>query len=187
MLFRSGEWAYHGTADLGAGTVTVVPTQATDYYVLLLGGADGYTELTDPDNRVMVTVIPGDGPNDGHLWSGDYLTSDITYTATSLDGMSTYRISVTDADVGTLSRGEAERDLQLMGLLLFRNELKPDTAGAIGRRYRRNDEVGTPFCITVDFQTLEDDTVTLRDRDSTEQRRLTLPELLEFMEEAIDA
>jgi len=62
-----------------------------------------------------------------------------------------------------------------------------DTAGAIGRRYRRNDEVGTPFCITVDFQTLEDDTVTLRDRDSTEQRRLTLPELLEFMEEAIDA
>ena len=40
--------------------------------------------------------------------------------------------SVTDADVGTLSRGEAERDLQLMGLLLFRNELKPDTAGAIG-------------------------------------------------------
>ena len=36
----TGEWAYHGTADLGAGSVTVVPTQATDYYVLLLGGAD---------------------------------------------------------------------------------------------------------------------------------------------------
>jgi len=61
-----------------------------------------------------------------------------------------------------------------------------DTAGAIGRRYRRMDEVGTPFCITVDFETLEDDTVTLRERDSTEQRRVTVPELLEYLEEQID-
>jgi len=61
-----------------------------------------------------------------------------------------------------------------------------DTAGAIGRRYRRMDEVGTPFCITVDFDTLEDDTVTLRERDSTEQRRMTVPELLEYLEEQID-
>ena len=94
----TGEWAYHGTADLGAGSVTVVPTQATDYYVLLLGGADGYTELTDPDNRVMVTVVAGSGPNDGHLWSGDYLTSDITFTDTSVDGYVTYQISVTLGD-----------------------------------------------------------------------------------------
>jgi len=61
-----------------------------------------------------------------------------------------------------------------------------DTAGAIGRRYRRMDEVGTPYCITVDFDTLDDDTVTLRERDSTEQRRVTIPELLEYMEEQID-
>ncbi len=61
-----------------------------------------------------------------------------------------------------------------------------DTAGAIGRRYRRMDEVGTPYCITVDFETLDDDTVTLRERDSTEQRRLTVPELLEYLEEQID-
>lgn len=61
-----------------------------------------------------------------------------------------------------------------------------DTAGAIGRRYRRMDEVGTPFCITVDFDTLEDDTVTLRERDSTEQRRMSVPELLEYLEEQID-
>ena len=60
----TGEWAYHGTADLGAGSVTVVPTQATDYYVLLLGGADGYTELTDPDNRHMVTVIAASEPSE---------------------------------------------------------------------------------------------------------------------------
>jgi glycyl-tRNA synthetase len=61
-----------------------------------------------------------------------------------------------------------------------------DTAGAIGRRYRRMDEVGTPFCITVDFETLDDDTVTLRERDSTEQRRMSVPELLESLEEQIE-
>ena len=61
-----------------------------------------------------------------------------------------------------------------------------DVAGAIGRRYRRMDEVGTPYCITVDFETLDDDTVTLRERDSTEQRRVTIPELLEYLEEQIE-
>ena len=62
-----------------------------------------------------------------------------------------------------------------------------DAAGAIGRRYRRMDEVGTPFCVTVDFDTIEGDgTVTLRERDSTEQRRVTVDELLATMEEAID-
>lgn len=58
--------------------------------------------------------------------------------------------------------------------------------GAIGRRYRRMDEVGTPYCITVDFETLEDGTVTLRDRDTTEQRRVSMQELLDFLEEKID-
>ncbi len=47
-----------------------------------------------------------------------------------------------------------------------------DDAGAIGRRYRRQDEIGTPFCVTVDYDTLEDETVTVRDRDSTDQRRV---------------
>jgi len=53
-----------------------------------------------------------------------------------------------------------------------------DDNGNIGKRYRRQDEIGTPFCITIDFQTLEDDTVTLRDRDSGEQRRLEINGLL---------
>lgn len=60
-----------------------------------------------------------------------------------------------------------------------------DISGAIGRRYRRMDEVGTPFGITVDFDTLEDGTVTLRDRDTTEQIRVTEDELIARMEEAI--
>jgi glycyl-tRNA synthetase len=49
-----------------------------------------------------------------------------------------------------------------------------DDKGAVGRRYRRQDEAGTPFCFTIDGQTLQDDTVTLRDRDSTQQTRLPL-------------
>ena len=52
-----------------------------------------------------------------------------------------------------------------------------DEAGAIGRRYRRQDEIGTPQCITVDFQTLEDDTVTVRDRDTMKQERVKIDEL----------
>ena len=49
-----------------------------------------------------------------------------------------------------------------------------DDNGNIGKRYRRQDEIGTPFCVTIDFQTLEDDTVTVRDRDTTEQERLNI-------------
>jgi glycyl-tRNA synthetase len=52
-----------------------------------------------------------------------------------------------------------------------------DTGGTIGKRYRRQDEVGTPWGITVDHQTMEDDTVTLRDRDSLEQSRIAISEL----------
>lgn len=47
-------------------------------------------------------------------------------------------------------------------------------AGAIGRRYRRQDEVGTPFCVTVDFDTLDDQAVTVRERDSMKQERVGL-------------
>lgn len=52
-----------------------------------------------------------------------------------------------------------------------------DDSGAIGKRYRRHDEIGTPICITVDFQTLEDDTVTIRHRDSMQQERVALSAL----------
>jgi glycyl-tRNA synthetase len=53
-----------------------------------------------------------------------------------------------------------------------------DDNGNIGKRYRRQDEIGTPECIAVDFQTLEDDTVTVRDRDTTEQARIAVSEIL---------
>lgn len=60
-----------------------------------------------------------------------------------------------------------------------------DQVGAIGRRYRRQDEVGTPFCITVDFETLETDTVTVRDRDTMQQSRVAVPELVPLLSESL--
>lgn len=60
-----------------------------------------------------------------------------------------------------------------------------DEAGSIGKRYRRQDEIGTPFCVTVDFDTLGDNTVTVRDRDSMEQIRLGIDELEKYVEEKI--
>jgi glycyl-tRNA synthetase len=60
-----------------------------------------------------------------------------------------------------------------------------DESGAIGRRYRRQDEIGTPFCVTVDFQTLDDGTVTLRDRDSMRQERISVDALIAKLDEAL--
>lgn len=60
-----------------------------------------------------------------------------------------------------------------------------DDNGNIGKRYRRQDEIGTPFCITIDFDTLEDGTVTLRHRDSGEQERLSVEEVVARLKEAL--
>ena len=58
-----------------------------------------------------------------------------------------------------------------------------DDNGNIGKRYRRQDEIGTPYCITVDFETLEDGAVTVRDRDTMEQKRIKIEELSSFLKE----
>lgn len=60
-----------------------------------------------------------------------------------------------------------------------------DEAGSIGKRYRRQDEIGTPFCVTIDFDTLEDNTVTIRDRDTMEQIRLNINDLASYINERI--
>lgn len=60
-----------------------------------------------------------------------------------------------------------------------------DESGAVGRRYRRMDEVGTPYCITIDGQTLQDETVTIRERDSMEQTRHKLAEIPQLLEEMV--
>ncbi|MEM4267682.1 MAG: glycine--tRNA ligase [Candidatus Woesearchaeota archaeon] len=60
-----------------------------------------------------------------------------------------------------------------------------DISGSIGRRYARQDEIGTPFCVTIDFQTLNDDSVTIRDRDTTSQERVKISELKEYLSKKI--
>jgi len=60
-----------------------------------------------------------------------------------------------------------------------------DESGAIGRRYRRQDEIGTPWCVTIDFQTLDDGTFTVRDRDTMQQERMTLEQLKTTIENAL--
>ena len=60
-----------------------------------------------------------------------------------------------------------------------------DDAGAIGRRYRRQDEIGTPYCVTVDFDTLEDDAVTVRERDTMKQERIGLDQVKAYFAERL--
>ena len=60
-----------------------------------------------------------------------------------------------------------------------------DDAGAIGRRYRRQDEIGTPYCVTVDFDSLEDQAVTVRDRDTMAQERIPLEKLDAYLAERL--
>ncbi len=93
------------------------------------------------------------------------------------------RLAPAKAAVLPLSRNEqlspAARDLaaELRGYW----NVEFDDAGAIGRRYRRQDEIGTPFCITVDFDTLDDQAVTIRDRDSMQQERVALTQVREWL------
>ncbi len=71
---------------------------------------------------------------------------------------------------------------------LLRPHLQIDTdlSGAIGRRYRRFDEIGTPYCVTVDFDSLDDRAVTVRERDSMEQTRVPVAELLGYLRDRFD-
>ena len=80
------------------------------------------------------------------------------------------------------SAKEIKNNLQRLGL----GRVILENSGNIGKSYRRHDEIGTPICITVDFETLENKTVTIRDRDTMEQKRLNPQELNEFYEKIFD-
>jgi glycyl-tRNA synthetase len=86
------------------------------------------------------------------------------------------RLAPVKAAVLPLSRNEdLSPKAKDLGAQLRKNwNIDFDDAGAIGRRYRRQDEIGTPFCITVDFDTLEDQAVTIRERDTMSQERVSL-------------
>ena len=73
--------------------------------------------------------------------------------------------------------GLPDKAREIMNMLKFDYACQYDEKDSIGKRYRRQDAIGTPFCITVDHQTLEDNTVTIRHRDSMEQERVAISEL----------
>lgn len=84
-----------------------------------------------------------------------------------------------------LSKKLSEKATEIYDELSKKFMIDYDEAGSIGKRYRREDEIGTPFCITVDFDTLEDNQVTIRDRDTMEQVRIPISEVEKYIEERI--
>ncbi len=97
------------------------------------------------------------------------------------------RLAPVKVAVLPLSRNETLSPIarELTATLREQWNVEFDDAGAIGRRYRRQDEVGTPYCVTVDFDTLEDNAVTVRDRDSMKQERVSLDRLVAFLAERL--
>jgi glycyl-tRNA synthetase len=83
--------------------------------------------------------------------------------------------------------GQPELAREVHHAVRARVQAEYDEGGAIGRRYRRQDEIGTPFCLTIDHQSLEDRTVTLRDRDSLAQERLPIEGIAEEIERRVNA
>lgn len=81
--------------------------------------------------------------------------------------------------------GQPEKAHEVLHLLQRRFMVAYDQAGSIGRRYRRQDEIGTPLGVTIDHQTMQDDTVTLRDRDTTQQERIPISRLAAEIEDRI--
>ncbi len=81
--------------------------------------------------------------------------------------------------------GLPEYTIKLMKEFKHEINIVYDEKDAIGRRYRRQDAIGTPYCITIDHQTLEDDTFTLRDRDSMEQKRIKIDQLKKIVEDEL--
>jgi glycyl-tRNA synthetase len=82
--------------------------------------------------------------------------------------------------------GQPELAQRVYEDLRRRMQAEMDVSGAIGRRYRRQDEIGTPICVTVDFESLEDRAVTLRDRDTTEQTRVPIAAIVDEVRRRLD-
>lgn len=90
------------------------------------------------------------------------------------------------AAVLPLSKKLSDKSQEVYSMLSKKFNIDYDEAGSIGKRYRREDEIGTPYCITVDFDTLEDNTVTIRDRDTMNQIRVSINELEKFIEDKLE-
>ena len=85
-----------------------------------------------------------------------------------------------------LSKKLSEKANEVYDLLSKNFATDYDEAGSIGKRYRREDEIGTPYCITIDFDTLDDNQVTIRDRDTMEQIRMPIDKVTEYIDSKIN-
>jgi len=90
------------------------------------------------------------------------------------------------AAVLPLSKKLSDKAMEVFEMLSKKYRIEFDDAGSIGKRYRRQDEIGTPFCITYDFESEEDGCVTVRERDSMEQVRMPIAELAAYLEEKME-
>ncbi len=90
------------------------------------------------------------------------------------------------AAVLPLSKKLSEQAEEVYAMLLKEFHCDYDDAGSIGKRYRRQDEIGTPFCITFDFDSLEDNAVTIRDRDTMQQERVKIDQLVEYLKQKME-
>ena len=79
-----------------------------------------------------------------------------------------------------LSKKLSEKAMEILGILNKRFSCTFDETASIGKRYRRQDEIGTPYCVTIDFQTAEDQCVTIRERDSMKQIRMSILDLVDY-------
>ena len=75
----------------------------------------------------------------------------------------------------------SDKALEVFNSLIPYIRVNYDTTGSIGKRYRRNDEIGTPYCVTIDFDTLNDESVTVRDRDTMKQERIKISDLKDYL------
>ncbi len=120
------------------------------------------------DRLMLMTMV--DSYDEETLEGGDVRT--VMHLA---PGLAPYKVAILP-----LSKKLESKASEVLNILNKRLSCTYDVTGSIGKRYRRQDEIGTPYCVTVDFQTIEDQTVTVRDRDTMKQIRMSITELVDY-------
>jgi len=97
-----------------------------------------------------------------------------------------FKFELAPIQIGILPLSKKEDLIEVSNAInkILKNDYRTevDITQSIGKRYRRQDEIGTPYCITVDFESLEDNSVTIRDRDTMKQERIKIDKLSEYFE-----
>ncbi len=152
------------------------------------GKSLAYTDPNTNEKYVPYVIEPSLGADRATL---AFLCN--AYEEQSLDGGDTRvvmhfhpQIAPYKVAVLPLQKNLSEKADEIYKALVKKFNCAYDLSGSIGKRYRRQDEIGTPYCVTVDFDTLENNTVTVRDRDTMEQIRIDANELIGFIEQKLE-